>query len=430
MFELLLTRSGSKMAAAAGDLADQAGLKTAQVLRLLDQLVRPEYRILRVSVPHPDRVRQRYEIMHDRLADAILKWRARTLAEARKDADAVVSKRLSAVPAWDRWAVAEVVRLRACQPDKGEVSLKEASDHLGIAGERLLTVLRSFTKAAGFLTCSGCGDDTRIGVIDPFFGEALTGWLGQFENNRPFGCLIDLRDGSVIELVGGGELLGRAFHEHLRESFISRAHLLIMRPDRPDGDSTLLDLRSLNGTTLNAKPLNYGQFPELASNDVVILANVMPLIFIAASKFPELAGSESRWREELRLPAPSEDISGVVVSGMTRDYITLRSGEVYIYQDGTISTDERPSERSDVLIKLTPMKGRGIKVSFGDRVTDARHVNRERYQYYTDQLDPNESYLVQSDAPEKEDEGSDPEGFVSIFGRLQVNESFFEIVAC
>jgi hypothetical protein len=51
-----------------------------------------------------------------------------------------------------------------------------------------------------------------------------------------------------------------------------------MKPNRPDGNSAALDLRSLNGTTLNARPLHYGQFPELASNDLVVLANVMPLV--------------------------------------------------------------------------------------------------------------------------------------------------------
>jgi hypothetical protein len=241
--------------------------------------------------------------------------------------------------------------------------------------------------------------------------------------------------GRCSKFSGEAYLLGRAFQEQLRARWISRAHLLVMKPNRPDGNSAALDLRSLNGTTLNAHPLHYGQFPEPASNDLVVLANVMPLVFLGRSTFLELAGSADRWRKELGLPAASKNVLGVVISGTTRDYAALRSGEACIFQDGTISADKGASDRPDVLIKLTPVKGRGIRASFGEQVSDVCHIFRDNntidsYQYYTSQLDLNESYLVRTTPLEDEDEAADPEGFAEISGSLQVNEDFFEVVAC
>jgi len=83
MFQLLVTRSGTKMAVPVIDLAREARLDETEALALLDNLSAGDARILRVAVPHTIAGRRRYEITHDVLAAPILKWRTELLAAPR-----------------------------------------------------------------------------------------------------------------------------------------------------------------------------------------------------------------------------------------------------------------------------------------------------------------------------------------------------------
>ncbi|MEP0546745.1 MAG: AAA family ATPase [Rhodothermales bacterium] len=79
IFHYLVTPSGAKISHAPSDLAGYAGVPVGQVAHVLKKMNSGHERILR-QVPAPDPTQEaRYEIYHDKLAPAILSWRARYL---------------------------------------------------------------------------------------------------------------------------------------------------------------------------------------------------------------------------------------------------------------------------------------------------------------------------------------------------------------
>jgi WD40 repeat protein len=73
----LVSRTGTKIAFSAADLADFSGLKEDEVADVLEQLTKQKARILRPIAPPADQpAGTRYELFHDKLAKAILEWRA------------------------------------------------------------------------------------------------------------------------------------------------------------------------------------------------------------------------------------------------------------------------------------------------------------------------------------------------------------------
>jgi hypothetical protein len=82
VFHFLVTRSGTKIAHTAADLADFAGRDESDVAPVLDRLAAADVRILRpVAPPSAQDGATRYEIFHDVIGPAILDWRARYVQE-------------------------------------------------------------------------------------------------------------------------------------------------------------------------------------------------------------------------------------------------------------------------------------------------------------------------------------------------------------
>ena len=100
LFHQLVTPSGTKIAHAVPDLAEYARRPEPEVRDLLEQLSRPETRILRPVPPPPgEEGPERFEIFHDVLAPAVLAWRtrhsaAKRIEEQRRAARAANRKRL------------------------------------------------------------------------------------------------------------------------------------------------------------------------------------------------------------------------------------------------------------------------------------------------------------------------------------------------
>src|SRR5436309_14031271 len=88
VFQHLVTKSGTKIALPAEDLAEWAERPVSAVQELLETLCSGPQRILRAVSPAVD-VDQppRYEIFHDVMGDAVLGWRRRYEAE-QETADA------------------------------------------------------------------------------------------------------------------------------------------------------------------------------------------------------------------------------------------------------------------------------------------------------------------------------------------------------
>ncbi|HEY6689108.1 MAG TPA: hypothetical protein VI094_23185 [Propionibacteriaceae bacterium] len=84
MFRYLVTRSGTKIAHTAEDLADLTG-DPEQVTEVLKQLTAGEDRVLRpVPPPHGSAEPTRYEIFHDVMVPAVQDWRRRYVAERER----------------------------------------------------------------------------------------------------------------------------------------------------------------------------------------------------------------------------------------------------------------------------------------------------------------------------------------------------------
>jgi WD40 repeat protein len=76
IFQFLVTRSGTKIAYTAADLADVAELRVEDVEPVLERLA-GDARILRTVPPRHGSDESRYEIFHDVLGPAVLDWRTR-----------------------------------------------------------------------------------------------------------------------------------------------------------------------------------------------------------------------------------------------------------------------------------------------------------------------------------------------------------------
>ena len=74
-FHYLVTPSGSKIALSASDLAESAGLDRNKLVQLLEGLSSESCRILRAVGASGAKSESRYEVFHDKLAEAILNWR-------------------------------------------------------------------------------------------------------------------------------------------------------------------------------------------------------------------------------------------------------------------------------------------------------------------------------------------------------------------
>jgi WD40 repeat protein len=80
IFQYLVTPGGSKITYPAPELAETAGVSSQDLDLLLEELSRQ--RILRPVAPLPESPNvKRYEIFHDKLASAILSWRAKRIEE-------------------------------------------------------------------------------------------------------------------------------------------------------------------------------------------------------------------------------------------------------------------------------------------------------------------------------------------------------------
>jgi tetratricopeptide (TPR) repeat protein len=93
-----------------------------------------------------------------------------------------------------------------------------------------------------------------------------------------WGFLVDLLDGKTYELKPDQVNIGRDVEGvkndiSFSNRLVSRRHLTINR------DLHLDDLRSRNGTTINARLLPYGIGAKLSDKDIIVLADVEPLQF-------------------------------------------------------------------------------------------------------------------------------------------------------
>src|SRR6185295_6488554 len=101
IFKFLVTPSGTKIAQTVSDLADYASLSQANKTRLtemMETLSTGDRRIFRVLPPPANQKESpRYEVFHDRLAEAIIEWQRRYVEAQRRYRWALVASSLAIV---------------------------------------------------------------------------------------------------------------------------------------------------------------------------------------------------------------------------------------------------------------------------------------------------------------------------------------------
>src|SRR5262249_23392865 len=98
------------------------------------------------------------------------------------------------------------------------------------------------------------------------------------EKELGWGFLVNLQNAQTYDLKAehisiGRDVKGIGNDISFPNQLVSRQHLIINR------NGNVSDLRSTNGTTINANVLPYGVGGELLDNDILVLANVEALQF-------------------------------------------------------------------------------------------------------------------------------------------------------
>ena len=190
--------------------------------------------------------------------------------------------------------------------------------------------------------------------ILPFAVSSYSSWL----RAQPWAYLTNLADGEVNELKGDVVSIGRTagrirnkVNLNLPSRAVSRLQLFISR------DRNAQDARSLNGTTINARFLQYGNERELMDGDLISIAGIALFRFSIAQPlmvpfFPASTPKSS--------PLP-EGVWAMLVDGESKTVIPLIDG-VYFLGTGTNRTISLENSKQDgSLLRITRTE-RGIEL--------------------------------------------------------------------
>jgi len=172
----------------------------------------------------------------------------------------------------------------------------------------------------------------RFELFHDVLARPILDWRAKYMETAPFAYLTDVYSGIEISLNRHGCLFGR-FGKDAEDVTpmagrpVSRNHLLILR------DGQVLDLRSRCGTTVNARPLHFGETGRfLVSGDVIGFANSAAMTFRNvrdhAPFAPQETVRESHW--------------GVLIDGEARLIRRLSEPSLHLGIDGNDRLIARP----------------------------------------------------------------------------------------
>lgn len=170
-------------------------------------------------------------------------------------------------------------------------------------------------------------------------------WYRSWLDSRPWATFEDLATGRVYELTGSQAFIGRNVPNFprsqvdLRPRYVSRLHFWIR------SDLTAIDLRSLNGTTVNGRFLEYGTAATLRDGDMVALGGVGPFRIQRLERSP-LPFFKASVKDER--PASGW---AIFLDGDTRRVIELTSPHYFVVvRNGRIAllTQPQPDKIGDV----------------------------------------------------------------------------------
>jgi TIR domain-containing protein/FHA domain-containing protein len=163
-------------------------------------------------------------------------------------------------------------------------------------------------------------------MLSAFGAERYFNW----RKGQSWGLLTDLSNGHVFELNGGSVSIGRSAGPIKNtidvtdpQRIVSRSHLTVYR------DRRAVDARSLNGTTVNARFLQYGTEWKLEDGDVIALAGA------AAFEFRAIGPALLPWprRSERTSSPPAAGTWALLIDGKSRQTIALTKDEYFLSAD-------------------------------------------------------------------------------------------------
>ena len=204
--------------------------------------------------------------------------------------------------------------------------------------------------------------------------------------NRPWGALTNLSTGTVHAITGKQFTVGRNT-EHfqnqvdLRPNTISRMHLMIFFPSL-----MAVDMRSFNGTTVNAEFLPYGSSATLRTGDVIVLGGTAPFRFRRVEY-----GRFQFWTPSLEPQAPPPGW-GLLIDGRSRAVTPLERAEYVLAVRGeTVVALENEGGEAAVAIRLSP-NGNLVVQSLSPSMGSFIQLKEDDHTYTKLKLEPGVAY--------------------------------------
>lgn len=342
------------------------------------------------------------------------------MRQVREDLDRCID----VLPIWDHYAVARTLVELGSNFDE-PVAFETLAKSIGARPKAIATLCKKVSCRGGLLAI----DADAVGFPSQAARMEASSWSARFFGYPPFGCFVDLRDRSVIAFHGGGSILGRSFESSLSSRTISRAHVVLLHDQLKKTE--LFELRSLHGSTINGAPVNYGEYPELSSGDVVGIAGVVPFVYVAASDFASLAAMDSDRPGRRPHGVPREkDLSGVWGYAVTKRGATTLTGDQRVIGAHGIAVDPKtkgsPSEQPVLWVTPSELGGIVVEILADDGKVALLYRQKGHDRWFDQPLNISDRFHVPS---------SDHNGYagfdgIEAPGRLQIGETFVEIFAC
>jgi len=189
----------------------------------------------------------------------------------------------------------------------------------------------------------------------------FTSW----SKKQPWAYLRNITTGKVHALRGSKVTIGRNTDKfkndiHLRPRIVSRLHLFILN------NHVALDMRSLNGTTVNGVFLPYGTNIKLRNDDIIVLTGAAPFryetsnypAFYALFKRVEDSSPPSGW--------------GMLIDGKSRSIIYMDKPQYYLSMDEKNRYVLKEHHNKKTLLTIRKYKNRIVKIQ--DRDDDIKLI--------------------------------------------------------
>jgi Novel STAND NTPase 1/FHA domain len=328
------------------------------------------------------------ELAHDRLIAPVRKdnasWRVEHLESFQSQA-----------ALWDR----------AGRPSRLELSGRSLKEAMSWAAKHPDEVS---SKEREFLNVSHKSDSNRrrthaaiaMAIIAILLIPLAVIYAHNFEG-QPWGELTDPVNGRSYLLRTDAVSIGRSTPEFISDipaesQYVSRFHLVMNR------NRKVTDVRSMNGTTINANYLPYGKEQATQDGDIMILAGVQlyrftkidrSYFFFLRSWFPIFQSPHPE------APAVSPRTWGLLIDGSAKRLVSL-TAERYWLEESNGELKVGPTRTDTAILEIRhPVPGKPTIIYRGKPNVLLVWTKKDEYQYESHPLKPSVEYRINDSFP-------------------------------